>query len=155
MDRPKRRRYKDNPYRLEVLNNKYIINFYDSKKIKQSVEVTAEIFSVFDKSELKDISQMNEFDNHIEHAELFEEVLNKRAIIKNKLTEDIAENNITTKEILKEVKKLPEIQKRRIVLYFLYDFTLEEIALKESCSKVAIKYSIDLAIKTLQKKLKI
>ena len=150
-NRPKRRRYKDNPYNLEINNSKYIINFYDSKKVLQKIEVSEEVFSVFDKSELKDLSQMNEYDNHIEHAALFEEVLNKRAINKTKLTEEIAESNIITEELLNAIKELQTTQKRRLILYYLYDYTLEEIAIKEHCSKVAIKYSLDIAIKNLKK----
>ena len=153
-NRPKRRRYKDNPYNLEINNSKYIINFYDSKKVLQKIEVSEEVFSVFDKSELKDLSQMNEYDNHIEHAALFEEVLNKRAINKTKLTEEIAESNIITEELLNAIKELQTTQKRRLILYYLYDYTLEEIAIKEHCSKVAIKYSLDIAIKNLKKNLK-
>ena len=126
-NRPKRRRYKDNPYNLEINNSKYIINFYDSKKVLQKIEVSEEVFSVFDKSELKDLSQMNEYDNHIEHAALFEEVLNKRAINKTKLTEEIAESNIITEELLNAIKELQTTQKRRLILYYLYDYTLEEI----------------------------
>ena len=154
-NRPKRRRYKDNPYNLEINNSKYIINFYDSKKVLQKIEVSEEVFSVFDKSELKDLSQMNEYDNHIEHAALFEEVLNKRAINKTKLTEEIAESNIITEELLNAIKELQTTQKRRLILYYLYDYTLEEIAIKEHCSKVAIKYSLDIAIKNLKKKFKV
>ena len=153
-NRPKRRRYKDNPYNLEINNSKYIINFYDSKKVLQKIEVSEEVFSVFDKSELKDLSQMNEYDNHIEHAALFEEVLNKRAINKTKLTEEIAESNIITEELLNAIKELQTTQKRRLILYYLYDYTLEEIAIKEHCSKVAIKYSLDISIKNLKKNLK-
>lgn len=153
-NRPKRRRYKDNPYKLEVENDKYIINFYDSRNIKQSITVDKEIFTLFDKCELKDISQMNEFDNHIEHTELFDEVLNKRAINKPKLTEELAENNIIFEELKKEIHKLPATQRRRVILYYLYDCTLEEIARKEQCSKVAVKYSLDIALKTLKKNLK-
>ncbi len=153
-NRPKRRRYKDNPYNLEINNSKYIINFYDSKKVLQKIEVSEEVFSVFDKSELKDLSQMNEYDNHIEHAALFEEVLNKRAINKTKLTEEIAESNIITEELLNAIKELQTTQKRRLILYYLYDYTLEEIAIQEHCSKVAIKYSLDIAIKNLKKNLK-
>lgn len=154
-NRPKRRKYKDNPYTLEVNDNKYIINFCDSRKVKQRIEVNREIFSIFDKSELKDISQMNEFDNHIEHTELFEEILNKRAIKKPLLTEDIVEQNIINEKLIKDINKLPNNQRKRVILYYLYDYTLEEIAALEHCSKVAIKYSIDIAIKNLQKNLKI
>ena len=54
-------------------------------------------------------------------------------------------------EITKEFNSLDVVIKRRLILYYLYDYTLEEIAIKEHCSKVAIKYSLDIAIKNLKK----
>ena len=57
---PKRRKYKDNPYTLEYINNKCYIKFKDSKDILQVVEVSKDIHNIFDKSELIDISLMNE-----------------------------------------------------------------------------------------------
>lgn len=67
MQRPKRRRYKDNPYRLEIDNvcKVYIVSFKDSQGIIQKIEISEEIFNALDKFELEDLSEMNEYDNHI------------------------------------------------------------------------------------------
>ena len=74
MDRSKRRRYKDNPYSLlyEKDKDKYYILFKDSNNVIKKVDVTHAIYDVFNCSELHDLKEMNEFDNHIEHLELFQ-----------------------------------------------------------------------------------
>ena len=76
-NRPKRRKFKDNPYELEIDNNAYLIKFVDGNRKLQIIEVSPEVFKVFDDSELSDLSQMNEYDNHIEHAEICENTLYK------------------------------------------------------------------------------
>ena len=72
--RPKRRKYKDNPYTLKeiTINNKYFISFRDSRGEYNNVEISKEIYELFDYYELRDLSQMNEYDNHIEHSEIYE-----------------------------------------------------------------------------------
>lgn len=64
--RPKRRKYKDNPYTLNeiTINNKYFISFRDSRVEYNNVEVSKDIYELFNYYELKDLSQMNEYDNH-------------------------------------------------------------------------------------------
>ena len=44
MNRPKRRKSKDNPYTLLVINNKYYVEFKDVKNILNTVEVTEKQF---------------------------------------------------------------------------------------------------------------
>ena len=51
----------------------------------------------------------------------------------------------------KNINKLPEIQKRRLKKYYFLGKTFEEIALEENCTKRAIKFSVDLALKKLRK----
>ena len=89
--RPKRRKYKDNPYTLNeiTINNKYFISFKDGRGEYNNVEISKEIYELFDYYELRDLSQMNEYDNHIEHSEIYENNLNKRAIKKEKSIEEI------------------------------------------------------------------
>ena len=57
MQRPKRRRYKDNPYRLEIDNvcKVYIVSFKDSQGIIQKIEISEEIFNDLDKSKFAGI----------------------------------------------------------------------------------------------------
>ena len=72
-ERPKRRKSKDNPYILDYCeNNKYLYNFIrDGNGILQKIEVSESIFRAFDRFELDDYTQMNEYDNHIEHSEVY------------------------------------------------------------------------------------
>ena len=153
INRPKRRRYKDNPYFLNVDddNIKYV-SFKDSSNILRKVKIKDNIFDVFNQFELDDLSEMNEFDNHIEHSEIFDNNLYGRSMKKPLSVEEQAMNNILIEKILDELSHLPGIQRRRFIKYYIYDFTLDEIAKLENCTQMAIKFSIDIALTKLKKK---
>lgn len=81
MDRPKRRKSKDNPYTLISNNNRYFVIFSDVNNKKNIVEVSEQVFYTFDKFELEDKKELNEYDRHIEHSEIYDETLLKRTSI--------------------------------------------------------------------------
>lgn len=153
INRPKRRRYKDNPYFLNVDDNniKYV-SFKDSRNMLRKVQVEDKIFDVFNQFELDDLSEMNEFDNHIEHSEILEYNLYFRAKTKPESIEMTALSNIIFQRVMIEIRKLPLIQRRRLLKYYIYDMTLEEIAKLENCTQMAVKFSIDIALNKLKKK---
>lgn len=64
VNKPKRKKSKDNPYTLLVINNKYYVEFKDVKNILNTVEVTEEQFEAFNEFELEDKSQMNKYERH-------------------------------------------------------------------------------------------
>lgn len=154
---PKRKKSKDNPYTLFYCeqNNKYMCVFRDSNKVIQKVELTTEIYNALNDFELEDISQMHKFDKHIEHSELLEGTLYRRMIDSVYTFEEAIEKKLLIENIKKELEYLPEIQSRRIKKYFFENMTMEEIAKTEGCSKVAVKYSIDIAINKISKNFKI
>ena len=45
-----------------------------------------------------------------------------------------------------------KFKKRRLIKYYFYDKTYEEIANEEKCSKRAVKFSIDIALGKISKK---
>ena len=151
--RPKRRRDKYNPYKLDYdeIKNQYIIMFFDNNRQNHKVIVTKKIEEAFNRFELEDLSIINKFDNHIEHAEVYENNLVSRAINKPESLETIVERKINNELLYKNINKLPEIQKRRLKKYYFLGKTFEEIALEENCTKRAIKFSVDLALKKLRK----
>jgi len=153
---PKRRKYWNNPYKLNYCEkeNVYTISFKDNKGIKHIVEVSEEVYKAFDSFELEDISQMHKYERHIEHSEIYENNLNKRAIHKPRDVDEIVSDNLLIKDLKEAIDKLPEKQKRRIKMYFFDELTMSEIAKIEKCSKVAIKHSIDDGIRNLKKNLK-
>lgn len=73
MERPKRRKYRDNPYTLRLVDKHYHILFKDGENIPRTIEVSENIFDVFNQFEFDVLKELNEFDRHIEHKELFEE----------------------------------------------------------------------------------
>ncbi len=73
--RPKRRKDKHNPYTLYTKAGRYYISFVDVNNNFQEIEVSQEVFESFNKFELEDVSQMNEYDRHLEHSEVDEHTL--------------------------------------------------------------------------------
>ena len=154
-NRPKRRKFRDNPYELIINNNIYIIKFIDSNKHLQTIEVSPEIFKVFDDSELRDLSEMNEYDNHIEHSEICENTMYKRKVDEEETLEDQIIRKSSYEDLMKAINTLPEIQKRRIKKYYFEDKTLCEIAKEENTTHQAISKSLSNAVEKLKKYLKI
>ena len=153
---PKRRKYKDNPYTLNYIEEKniYTITFKDVKGHLNKVEVSEEVYRVFDKFELQDIKELNEYDRHIEHSEIFENNLESRAREKPSSLEDEIIKKSTFDELKKAIELLPEVQKRRIKKYYFEDKTIEEIAKLERTSHQAVSETIRAGIKNIRKMLK-
>lgn len=151
---PKRRKSKDNPYEINIIdNNTYVIIFKANSK-EEKVKVNKDVFEAFNQFELEDIRQLHEYERHIEHSEQSEINLYNRAVEQNSSVEEIVENNILQENIKKAMNTLTLIQKRRIYKYFFENKTLEIIAKEENCSIMSVKESIDAAIIKLQKILK-
>lgn len=155
-ERPKRRKYKDNPYTLNYCEerNIYIVEFKDVKGHLQKVEVSREVYQAFDRFELDDIKELNEYDRHIEHSEVFENNLTERAMDKPMLVDEIVENQIINEELKEAIQNLPEIQRNRLKKYYFDDMSYEEIAREEHCTKRAVKFSVDIALEKISKKFK-
>ena len=120
----------------------------------QIIEISEEIYNVFDKYELIDISEMNEYDNHIEHLIMDENTIYNKSKFKEQLLEDVVLSKILCDEIFSIINSLPDIQKRRLKMYYFDNMTYEEIAKLEGCTKRAIKFSIDIAISKILQKIK-
>ena len=115
------------------------------------VNVTKEIFEFFNKKELEDISQMHKFERHIEHSELTENSINKRAFSKNLNIDEYLVTKFEIENLKKAILKLSQVQRRRIKLYFFDDMNIEEIAKIENCTHQAISCSLKIALKNLKK----
>ena len=153
---PKRRKCNDNPYTLNYIEEKnvYTITFKDVKGRLNKVEVSEEVYRVFDKFELQDIKELNEYDRHIEHSEIFENNLESRAINKQIPTDEMVENKINNEKLREAIQELPKIQRERLKKYYFENKTFEEIAKEENCTKRAVKFSVDIAIEKISKKFK-
>jgi len=151
---PKRRKHKDNPYTLKIINNHYYIVFQDGVNVLRTVEVNKILFDQFYQFELDDLKELNEFDRHIEHKELSEESIHNRLSVNSESIDDLLIRESSYEELMNAINKLSNIQKRRIKMYYFDELTEYEIAKFENASQPAIHKSLTLAIENLKEILK-
>lgn len=150
---PKRRKRKDNPYTIlfDEKRHIYVVQFIYNHKKQVEILISESVYNIFNEFELQDLRKMNEYDNHIEHSQLCESTLYKK-MFKNNIEsiEEIIIKKDCYELLHNAIRKLKKIQRERIIMYFFENLTLEEIARKEGCTKVAVKYSIDRALINLK-----
>ena len=154
--RPKRRRASDNPYEIFTVGRDtpqphYYLSFTDSCGEKHRIEISKTLFDAFDSFELDDLSFLNEMDRHYEHSELSEASLHKRVSEQGESIEDTILRQLENETLCLAIDALPEIQRRRLTLYYFGELTYEQIAEMEGCTKRAVKFSVDIAIEKLKK----
>ena len=147
---PKRKKYKDNPYVLSVENGRCFISFSDGRGVYHKEQVDEKLYAVFDKYELEDISHLNVVSRHYEHSDLTEGTLNQRSAAAPEPLEDQVYRKLLYQKLHKAILTLPEIQRRRLLLYYFDGYTFEQIAEMEGCTKRAVKFSVDIALNKLK-----
>ena len=96
----------------------------------------------------------NEQERHLDWTELNEELLSRRSAQEPAPVEDAVYESMQTQALREGVNQLPEVQKRRLQMYFFDGLTYEEIAVREGCSYQAVQKSIAAALKKIRKFLK-
>ena len=147
---PNRKKDKSNPYTLSIENNTYYISFTDGLGVFHKQEINTELYAAFNSFELDDISLMNEASRHLTEANAGEEPLGHSIADPSEPIEDRVYRRIMYQELHKAIEQLPEIQRRRILLYYFGGYTYEQIAQMENCTKRAVKFSVDAALKNLR-----
>ena len=128
--------------------------FKDGKNVSHEVEVTEEVYNAFNDFELRDLSELNEYANHIEYSIIYEETLHRRTIIQQESIDDYIIKKATYEELINAIKTLPEIQQRRIKKYYFDEKNQLEIAREENVSQKNISKSLAVARENLGKILK-
>ena len=110
-----------------------------------------ELYVAFNGFELDDISLMNEASRHLTEADAGEEPLGHRIADPSEPVEDHVYRRIMYQELHKAIAQLPEIQRRRVLLYYFGGYTYEQIAEIEGCKHPAIIKSVASAEKNIKK----
>ena len=149
---PKRRKDKYNPYTIGTTGDgRHWLTFLDGQGNRHHFEISAAVFALFDSFELDDLSYLNEVDRHYEQSELTEASLYDRAVYRPATVEESALQSMEYAQLHRAISELPEIQKRRLILYYFQGLTYEQIAEMEGCTKRAVKFSVDIAVEKLKK----
>ena len=136
--RPKRRRDKDNPYEIFTMGietdcPRYYIRFKDGSHNEHCFEISKELFDLLDSFELVDLSFLNEWDRHLEQSVQTEASIEVRSICHQETVEETVFRHIESEMLHKAIATLPEVQRRRLLLYYFGNMTYQEIAKLEGC----------------------
>ena len=148
---PNRKKDKSNPYTLSIENNTYYISFTDGQGVFHKQEISLELYAVFNSFELDDISWINEASRHLTEVDAGDEPLSQRIADSSEPVEDHVYRRIMCQELHKAIAQLPEIQRRRVLLYYFGGYTYEQIAQMEGCKYPAIIKSVSAAEKNIKK----
>ena len=149
---PKRRKDKYDPYTISTTEDgRHWLTFLDGQGDRHHVEISAAVYALFDSFELDDLSYLNEVDRHYEQSELTEASLYDRAVHRPVTVEESALQRMEYAQLHRAISELPEIQRRRLILYYFQGMTYEQIAGMEGCTKRAVKFSVDIAVEKLKK----
>ena len=120
---------------------KYYSCFRDVKRKNQRVEIREDIVQAYIEASKVARKFKNEFSRHIEHSELTEHTLNNRMLFKQESIEDLIIRKTSLEDLRKAINMLPEVQRRRIKLYYFDELTEKEIAKLENVSQKNISKS--------------
>lgn len=149
-EHPKRRKDKYNPYTIYENEGTYFISFRDGQGKMNKMEISEELYAAFNEFELADLSYLNVWDRHIEQSDVWEPTLHERAVEVQESVEDIVLRNLQNEKVHSAIEQLPEVQKRRIKMYFFEGMTYEEIAERERCKHPAVLKSVKAALEKLR-----
>ena len=133
--------------REEVTENgtRYFISFKDGQDISHELNVSYDFYMAFRRLELDNRKLENWDWRHREFSEVRDETLNRRALRLPKSLDELLMDKERDKLLYRLIDELPEIQKRRFLLYYDYDLNYYQIGAMEHCNASAARNSVVIA----------
>ena len=132
----------------------YHISFRDGQGKIQKLCVPYDFYMAFRRLELDERKLENWDWRHREFSEIYDETLNRRAL---RLPKDVDELIIEEEQaelLRKAIAVLPEIQRRRFLLYYEYEYNYYKIAAMEHCTASSVGQSITRAKEKVKAQMK-
>ena len=124
---------------------RYFISFKDGQGGYHELEVSGQFFIEFRQMERRNRNLLQWDERHREFSEIYDETLNRRALRLPKSIEELIMEQERSELLNRTIAALPEIQKRRFLLYYEYDYNYYEIAAMENCTAQAVRRSVIIA----------
>lgn len=124
---------------------RYFISFKDGQGGYHELEVSEQFFIEFRQMERRNRNLLQWDERHREFSEIYDETLNRRALRLPKSIEELIMEQERSELLHRTIAALPEIQKRRFLLYYEYDYNYYEIAAMENCTAQAVRRSVIIA----------
>ena len=124
---------------------RYFISFKDGQGEHHELEVSEQLFFEFRQMERRNRNLQQWDERHREFNEVWDETLYRRALRMPKSLDERMIEEERNELLSKAVDQLPEIQRRRFLLYYEYDFNFYQIAGMEHCTASAVQKSVSVA----------
>ncbi len=121
---------------------RYFISFKDGQGSYHELEVSEKLFIEFRQMERRNRNLLQWDERHREFSEVYDETLNRRALRLPKSIEELIIEQERFELLNRTIAALPEIQRRRFLLYYEYDYNYYEIAAMEHCTASSVGQSI-------------
>ena len=126
-------------------DKRYFISFKDGQGERHELEVFEQLFIEFRQMERKNRNLQQWNQRHREFNEVWDETLYRRALRVPKMLDERMIENERNEIFVKTVARLPEIQRRRFLLYYEYDLNFYQIGKMEHCTASAVQKSVSVA----------
>jgi RNA polymerase sigma-70 factor (ECF subfamily) len=150
--------FNENPYtlRTEIAGGitRYYVSFTDGQGIHRETEVSRPVYLEFLRFVKVERSLRHWDERHREYSELTEETLRRRAANPPKNVEETLFDSQRNERLRQAIAELPEVQRRRFVLYHEFGLTYEQIALMEGCKRQPVTRSIARAEEKIREAMK-
>ena len=120
----------------------YFISFTDGQGEFYDLEVSEAFYIEFRQMERKNRNLQQSDWRHQEASDLWDETLYNRAFRVPKSVEELIFDTEQRELLRKAISALPEIQQRRFLLYYEYDFNYRQIGEMEHCRPQSIMHSV-------------
>jgi hypothetical protein len=133
---------------------RHFVSFKDYHNVSKEIEVSPDIYSVFEDFLRKEESIIRRDKRHIKRAVLTDVELYKRALNKPKSVEDEVIDNQRNEKLEQAISELTETMRRRFILYHDCGLTYERIARIENRNIRSVFDSIRAAEEKIREKMK-
>ncbi len=120
----------------------YFISFTDGQGEFYDLEVSEPFFVEIRQKERNNPKRQQSHRRHHEASDLWDETLYKRAFRVLQSVEELIFDAEQRELLRKAIAALPEIQRRRFLLYYEYDFNYRQIGEMEHCRPQSIMHSV-------------
>lgn len=133
---------------------RYFISFKDGQGDYHELEVSPSFYAEFRRLELNNRKLENWDWRHREFNEVWDETLNRWARKLPKSVEELMVEAERSELLQQAIASLPEIQRRRFLLHYEYDYKLCEIGRMEHCAASSVGKSVSLAREKVKAQMK-
>ena len=133
---------------------RYFISFKDGHGGYHELEVSEQFFIEFRQMERRNRNLLQWDERHREFSEIYDETLNRRALRLPKAVDELIIEEEQAELLRKAIAALPEIQRRRFLLYHEYDLNYYQIGAMEHCTPQAVRRSVIIAREKIKAQMK-